>query len=60
MSWVRDLAAAMHLGLVNWPYVPHVQSRKPQSIAEAPDGPQAYNLNIRRLQEEGAQMCLSE
>jgi hypothetical protein len=59
MSMVRDLADPMHLGLKNWPFVPHVQSREPQSIAEAPDGPQAYTLTILRLQ-EGAQLCLSE
>jgi hypothetical protein len=39
MSRVRDLAASMHLGLINWPFVPCVQSREPQSIPEAPDGP---------------------
>jgi hypothetical protein len=60
MSRVRDLAALMHLGLINWPFVPHVQSREPRSITEAPDGPQAYTLNILRLQEEGAHMCMSE
>jgi hypothetical protein len=60
MSRVRDLAAPMHLGFLNWPFVPHVQSRKPRSITEAPDVPQAYNLNILRLQGKGAQMCMSE
>jgi hypothetical protein len=24
ISRVRDLAAPMHLGLINWPFVPHV------------------------------------
>jgi len=60
MSRVRDLAAPMHLGLINWPFVPHVQSREPRSITEAPDGPQAYTLNILRLEEGAAQMCMSE
>jgi len=46
MSKVRDLTATMHLGLINWPFVPHVQSREPRSITEAPDGPQAYTLTI--------------
>jgi len=55
MSRVRDLAT-----LINWPFVPHVQSREPQSITEAPDGSQAYILNILRLQEDGVQMCMSE
>jgi hypothetical protein len=59
-SRVRDLRAPMHLGLTNWPFVPHVQSREPRSITEAPDGPHAYTLNILRLQEKRAQMCVSE
>jgi len=54
MSRVGDLAAPMHLGLINWPFAPCVQSREPRSITEAPDGPQAYNLNILRLQGKGA------
>jgi hypothetical protein len=29
MSRVQDLAALMHLGLINWPFVLHVQSREP-------------------------------
>jgi hypothetical protein len=53
-SRVRDLAAPMHLGLIDLPFVPHVQSREPRSITEAPDDPQAYTLNILRLQEKGA------
>jgi len=60
MSRVRDLAAPMHLGPMNCPFVPHVQSKGPRSITEAPVGPQAFVLNILRLQEKGAQMCLSE
>jgi len=60
MSKVHDLAVPKHLGFINWPFVPHVQSREPQSITEAPGGPQSYTLNILRLQEEGAQMCMSE
>jgi hypothetical protein len=46
--------------LFNQPFVPHVQSREPQSITEAPDGSQAYTLNILRLQRKGAQICMSE
>jgi hypothetical protein len=60
MSRVWNLTALKHLGLINWTFVPHVQSREPQSITEAPDGPQAYTVNILRLQEKGAQMCMSE
>jgi len=60
MSRVRDLAVPMHLGLINWSFVSHVQSREPQNITEAPDGPQAYTLNILRIQEEGTQMWMSE
>jgi hypothetical protein len=60
MSRVRDLVALMHLCLINWTFVPHVESVEPLSITEAPDDPQAYTLNILGLQEEGAQMCMSE
>jgi hypothetical protein len=42
------------------PFVPHVRSREPWSFTEAPDGPQAYTLNVLRLQEKGAQICMSE
>ena len=42
------------------PFRPHVQSRGPWSFTEAPDGPQAYTLNVLRLQEKGAQLCVSE
>jgi hypothetical protein len=37
--WVRDLTAPMHLGL-NWPFVPHVNQKSPQSPTKVPDGPQ--------------------
>ena len=60
MSRVWDLAAPMNLGFINRPFVLHVQSREPRSITEAPDGPQAYTLYILRLQEKGAQICMSE
>jgi hypothetical protein len=60
MSRVRYLAAPMHPELINRPFVPHVQSREPRIFTDAPDGPQSYTLNILRLQEEGAQMCMSE
>jgi hypothetical protein len=50
----------MHLGLINWPFVPHVQSKEPRSITEASDGPQVYTLNVLSLQEKGAQICMSE
>jgi hypothetical protein len=50
MSRVQDLTTPVHLGLIYWPFVPRVQSREPRSITEAPHGPQAYTLNILRLQ----------
>ena len=58
--WVRDLTAPMHLGLINGPFVPHIKSREPCSFAKAPDGPQAYTLNILWFQKEGAQVPVSE
>jgi hypothetical protein len=60
ISRVWDLATPMQLGLKNWPFVHHVQSRGTRSITEAQDGPQAYTLNILRKNKKGAQMCMSE
>jgi len=42
------------------PFVPHIKSWEPRSLTVGPDGPQAYSSNIPRLQEEGAQVCMSE
>jgi len=42
----------MHLGLNNVPFVPHVESWEPCGFIEAPDGPQAYALNMTWLQEK--------
>ena len=40
--WVRGLSAPMHLGLnYDGPFVPHIESWEPRSLAIAPDGPQA-------------------
>ena len=36
------------------------QIREPRFFAKVPDGPQAYTLNILRLQKKGAQMPMSE
>jgi len=40
--------------------VPPVESWEPRALTKVPDGPQAYTLNILRLQEEGAQIHMSE
>jgi hypothetical protein len=50
----------MHLGLTNGPFVPHIKSWEPCSFAKAPDGPQVYAVDVLWLQEEGAQVCVSE
>ena len=50
----------MHLGLINGPFVSHIKSREPCSSAKAPDGPQAYTLNVLWFQKEGAQVPVSE
>jgi len=39
--WVQDLAALMHLGLNDGPFVPHNESWEPRNFTEVPDGPQA-------------------
>jgi hypothetical protein len=56
ISRVRDLTAPIHLGFKAGPLC--LMSN--QGSPEAPDGPQAYNLNVLRLQEKGAQICMSE
>jgi hypothetical protein len=56
ISRVQDLTAPMHLGLEASPLCPMSNQGSP----EAPDDPQAYTLNVLRLQEKGAQICMSE
>ena len=46
--------------LFNRPFVPHIESWEPRSLAVVQDGPHAYAPNILRLQKEGAQVCMSE
>jgi hypothetical protein len=55
ISRVRDLTAPMHLGLEAGPLCPMSNQGSP----EAQDGPQAYTLNVLRLQ-EGAQIYMSK
>jgi len=46
----------MHLGLtLIGPLCPKSISGEPHGLAKVPDGPQAYTLNILRLQKKGAQ-----
>jgi len=54
--WVRALTVPMHLGLINGPFVPHIDSRESYSFATVQDGPQTYNLNILWIQKEEAQI----
>jgi len=50
----------MHLGLNrDRPFVPHIESWEPCSLAVIPDGRQVKILNIPWLQKEGAQVCMS-
>jgi hypothetical protein len=46
-------------GLIDWPFVPHINSREPCYFAEVPDGSQTYTLYVILIQEEGAQICMS-
>jgi len=50
----------MHLGLINGPFVPHINAREPCSFAKVTDGPQTYNLNVLWIQKEEAQICMYE
>ena len=51
----------MHLDLINGPFVPHIKIKGPCSPAKAPDGLQAYTLNVLRFQKkEPRYICLSE
>ena len=55
-SWSQSTEA-----LINGPFVPHIKSWEACNFTEVPDGPQAYALNILRLQEkEPRYACLSE
>jgi hypothetical protein len=42
------------------PFVPHINSWEPCYFARVPDGPQTYTLDVLWLQEEGAQIHMSE
>jgi hypothetical protein len=46
----------MHLGLMNGPFVPHIKIKGALKLTKAPDGPQAYALNILWFQKEGSQI----
>ena len=50
----------MHLGLIAGPLCPISESWEPYGLTKVPDGPQAYMSDILRLQEEGAQIHMSE
>jgi hypothetical protein len=58
-NWVRDLTVPMHLGLVDGPFVPHIDLWEPCCFTKVPDGPQTYTLNVLWVQ-EGAQICMSK
>jgi len=58
--WVRCLSAPMHLCLMDRPFVPHIKSWEPHNPTIVPDGLQAQTFNILWLQEEEAQMLMSE
>jgi len=50
----------MHLGLIDGPFVSHINSVEPCYFAKVPDGPQTYTVNVIWLQAEGAQIHMSE
>ena len=59
-TWVWDpIRIPLHLGLLNRPFEPRVRSWEPRDFAEVMNDPQAYSLNILRLQNWGAQVHVS-
>jgi len=51
---------AMHLGLIDGPFVPHIDLWEPCCFSAVPDGPHTYTLDVLWLQEEGAQIHMFE
>ena len=52
MRWVRTLTVPMHLGLIDWPFVPHnLSSAQLCTFTKVPDGPQTSNPNILWVEE---------
>jgi len=47
-------------GLIDGPFVSHTNSREPCSFTKVPDGPQTYSLHVFWIQEEEAQIHVSE
>jgi len=46
--------------LIDGPFVPHINLWEPCHCAKVPVGPQTYTLDVLWLQEEGAQIRMSE
>jgi hypothetical protein len=44
--WVWALKVPMHLGLIDSPFVPHINSVEPCCFITVPDGPQTCTLNL--------------
>jgi hypothetical protein len=60
ISRVRDLTALMHLGLKAGPLCPMSNQGSPEALLKLQMTPKAYTLNVLRLQEKGAEICMSE
>jgi hypothetical protein len=45
---------------IHGPFVPHINSWEPCYFAKVPNGSQTYTLNVLWIQEEGAQIYMSE
>ena len=46
--------------LINGPFVPHINLWEPCCFAKVPEGPQTYTPDVLWLQEEGAQIHMSQ
>jgi len=59
-SGFKTLRSHSTSALIDRPFVPHINSWEPCYFANVPDGPQIYTLNVLWIQEEGAQINMSE
>jgi hypothetical protein len=50
----------MHLGLIDGLFLSHMDNMGALLLYKVPEGPQTYTLNVLWLQDEGAQIHMSE
>jgi hypothetical protein len=60
MIGFKTLQSRFTQALINGPFVPHINLREPCCFAKVPYDPQTYTVDVLWLQEEGAQIRVSE